>query len=265
MGGHSICASDNTSILIGKMLLSFVTLAIAVSGAVATDNRTLADICSASYSKGKLPLNAIEGITVDPSSVSAQAFYNVSVSGQVMYPDATFDYCNVTFAYSHNGWDDRVLVTYWLPTPSEFQSRFLGTGGGGYAINSGSQSVAGGIIYGAVAGLTDGGFGGFDQNWDSVFPLSNGTANLQSVYMFGYQAIHEMTVIGQAFTKNVFGMSNDEKLYTYYQGCSEGGREGWSQVQRYTDIDGAVIGAPAIRYAFQQVQVSVNPTKISKN
>jgi len=115
-----------------------------------------------------------------------------------------------------------------------------------------------------VAGLTDGGFGGFNQNWDSVFPLSNGTANLQSVYMFGYQAIHEMTVIGQAFTKNMFGMSNDEKLYTYYQGCSEGGREGWSQVQRYTDIDGAVIGAPAIRYAFQQVQVSVNPNKCPK-
>lgn len=39
------------------------------------------------------------------------------------------------------------------------------------------------------------------------------------------------------------------------QGCSEGGREGWSQVQRFSDsFDGAAIGAPAFRFAFQQVQ-----------
>lgn len=39
------------------------------------------------------------------------------------------------------------------------------------------------------------------------------------------------------------------------QGCSEGGREGWSQGQRFGDAyDGATIGAPAFRFAFQQVQ-----------
>lgn len=37
--------------------------------------------------------------------------------------------------------------------------------------------------------------------------------------------------------------------------CSEGGREGWSQVQRYgSQYDGAIIGAPAFRQAFQQTQ-----------
>ncbi|TGO18516.1 hypothetical protein BTUL_0009g00340 [Botrytis tulipae] len=47
----------------------------------------------------------------------------------------------------------------------------------------------------------------------------------------------------------------DSKLYSYYQGCSEGGREGWSQVQRYADEwDGAITGAPAMRFAHQQVQ-----------
>ncbi|TDZ22691.1 Tannase [Colletotrichum orbiculare MAFF 240422] len=43
-------------------------------------------------------------------------------------------------------------------------------------------------------------------------------------------------------------------MYAYYQGCSEGGREGWSQVQRFADqFDGAAIGAPALRYGQQQV------------
>ncbi|RDW93376.1 uncharacterized protein DSM5745_00698 [Aspergillus mulundensis] len=49
-------------------------------------------------------------------------------------------------------------------------------------------------------------------------------------------------------------MTDDEKLYAYYQSCSEGGREGWSQVQRFGDqFDGVVIGAPAMRYCFQMV------------
>lgn len=43
-------------------------------------------------------------------------------------------------------------------------------------------------------------------------------------------------------------------ILTSLQGCSEGGREGWSQIQRYTDWDGAITGAPAFRFAQQQVQ-----------
>lgn len=50
-------------------------------------------------------------------------------------------------------------------------------------------------------------------------------------------------------------MSNSTKLYSYYHSCSEGGREGWSQVQRYGDqFDGAIMGAPAFRFSFQQLQ-----------
>ena len=48
---------------------------------------------------------------------------------------------------------------------------------------------------------------------------------------------------------------SDTKLYSYYQGCSEGGRERWSQIQRFGDeLDGVITGAPAFRFAHQQVQ-----------
>ncbi|KAK5123967.1 hypothetical protein LTR85_002164 [Meristemomyces frigidus] len=229
----------------------------AVAALAATGNAaSLADICTTPYAKAHLPSDStVDGITIDTSSVTAQATYNVSVSDEVMYPDATISYCNVTFAYSHNGLEDQVYVAYWLPAPSAFQNRFLATGGGGLAINSGNTSIAGGLPYGAVAGLTDGGFGSFDTQWDAVVPLANGTNNWPAIYMFGYQAIHEMTLLGKALTKNIYGTDNSTKLYSYYQGCSEGGREGWSQIQRFPDqIDGAVIGAPAFRYSFQQVQ-----------
>jgi tannase len=221
----------------------------------AVNAASLTDVCTQAYAQASLPRDEFYGgITIDPLSVTTTVVTNTSVSGQVFYPDAVFDYCNVTFAYSHDGRDDQVLVTYWLPTPDKFKNRYLSTGGGGLAINSGSRSLPGGIIYGAVAGLTDGGFGGFDTQFDAVFLLANNTVNWQSVYMFGYQAHHELSVLGKEFTKQFFNMS-ETKLYSYYQACSEGGREGWSQVQRFADEwDGAAIGAPAFRYGFQQTQ-----------
>ena len=219
---------------------------------------TLDDVCTTSYAQNSLPLDGFyPGIVINPESVVASPVTNTSVSGQYMFPDATFDYCNVTFAYSHSGRSDQVLVNYWLPTPDSFQNRYLSTGGGGLAINSGttsSGSLPGGVMYGAVSGLTDGGFGSFETQLDAVMLLANGTLNWEAVYMFGYQAHHELSVIGKSFTKNFFNMTG-ARLYSYYQGCSEGGREGWSQVQRFGDEwDGAVIGAPAFRFSFQQVQ-----------
>ncbi|GMF03546.1 unnamed protein product [Ambrosiozyma monospora] len=72
--------------------------------------------------------------------------------------------------------------------------------------------------------------------------------------MFSYQALGEKTLVGKYLTKKFYGMSDDEKVYTYYEGCSDGGREGMSQVQRYgAEYDGVIAGAPAFRFAQQQV------------
>ncbi|KAL6887023.1 Tannase/feruloyl esterase [Trichoderma evansii] len=216
---------------------------------------TLSDVCTTSFAEAALPASDFyPGITIDSSSVSVSLVTNSSVSSN-WYPTSNINYCNVTFAYSHNGIaNDIVHVTYWVPDPSDFQNRYVSTGGGGLAINSGSGYIPTGIIVGAVSGITDGGFGSFDTNWDDVFLLANGTVNWQSTYMFGYQAHHELATLGKEFTRNLFSMSTSDKLYSYYQGCSEGGREGWSQLQRFADqFDGAAIGAPAFRYGQQQV------------
>ncbi|KAJ3155873.1 hypothetical protein HDU89_005431 [Geranomyces variabilis] len=217
---------------------------------------TLDDVCTAAYAKAHLPANPI-GIIIDTNSVTATAVKNYTVQENNDYPAATFDFCKVTLSYSHDaGAAGRIITTqlqFWLPQPSEFNNRWLSTGGGGLAINSGDRSLPGGVMRGAVAGITDGGFGGFDKQVDSTFLRANGTVNWDTVYMFGYQAHHELAVIGKAFTKTFFNMGGTTKLYSYYEGCSEGGREGWSQVQRFGDqFDGAAIGAPAFRYGFQQ-------------
>jgi tannase len=66
--------------------------------------------------------------------------------------------------------------------------------------------------------------------------------------MFGYQAHHELAVLRNQLSRNVYSVPDNTRIYSYYQGCSEGGREGWSQAQRFaTQFDGLAIGAPALR------------------
>ncbi|KAI3333585.1 tannase and feruloyl esterase [Ustulina deusta] len=232
------------------------TLALGLSSAIAGAQAvSLAEICTVDYVTAALPEDLGLAVTIDASSVSVALTTNQTVSSS-WYQTAVIDYCTATFAYSHNGLsDDTVHVSYLIPSPAKFSNRYLSTGGGGLAINSGTQYTVGGVAVGAVSGITDGGFGSFNTQFDAAFLLANGTVNWQATYMFGYQAHHELAVLGKQFARNLFDVPAADKLYAYYQGCSEGGREGWSQAQRFADqFDGLVTGAPAFR--FSQLQVN---------
>ncbi|OJJ45207.1 hypothetical protein ASPZODRAFT_160137 [Penicilliopsis zonata CBS 506.65] len=226
--------------------------ALAALAGTARAVSSLSEACTVAKVQAALPADGtFNGLSLSADSVTANTVYNVSYTGQTFFPDTTINYCNVTFTYSHDGADDEVQLEYWLPAPADFANRFLTTGGGAYDINSQGSSNPGGVMYGAVAGMTDGGFGSFDTALDSIFLLGNSSTNWPAVYMFGYQALRELTLIGQNFTANFYNTS--DHIYTYYQGCSEGGREGWSQVQRAGDLyDGVIAGAPALRYGQQQ-------------
>lgn len=77
-----------------------------IAGLTATVSAaSLADVCTTSYAVAALPQGALESVTIDSSSVTAVAAYNTSVTGDSMFPDSTFDYCNVTVCsstYTHD-------------------------------------------------------------------------------------------------------------------------------------------------------------------
>ncbi|GME21909.1 putative tannase subunit protein [Neofusicoccum parvum] len=229
------------------------SMGLAAAAALRATAASLADVCTTSHIQSALPVDAVEGITLEADSVTSNAVYNYSVSSGDLWPGKSgLNFCNVTFAYTRNGEENSTTnVWYWLPAPDQFQNRYLTTGGGGFSITSGEQGLGNGLVYGAVAGTTDGGFGSWSNELSDVILKANGTMDYDMLFNFGYRSIHEMSVIGKELTKSFYGGSN---IYSYYQGCSEGGREGWSQVQRYgSQFDGAAIGAPAFRQAFQQV------------
>ncbi|KAF2760391.1 tannase and feruloyl esterase [Pseudovirgaria hyperparasitica] len=227
---------------------------MAVVGVSAALNSSLSSVCTVSYVQSVLPASEfITGITINVDSVTTNTVTNYSVASSNLYPAGSgLNFCNVTFSYTHDGSDGEATnLWYWLPAPSEFQNRYLSSGGGGFSISSGSGGLSQGLVFGAATGTTDGGFGSWSAQLTDVLLKANGTLNYDALYAFGYKAIHEMSVLGKELTRKFYGI---EDFYSYYQGCSEGGREGWSQVQRFgSQFDGAAIGAPAFRQAFQQV------------
>lgn len=162
-----------------------------------------------------------------------------------------YPYCSVSLAYSHCGKDDKVIVKYAFPSPENFRDRFFVAGGHEYALG---REATRGLKYGAVGGATDAGYDGFHHEFDEVVLAGNGSINWDHAYMFGHEALGELTWLGKRLTRSFYGVANGTKLYTYFEGCGEGGREGLSQVQRWgKEYDGVIVGAPTLHFAQEKI------------
>ncbi|KAI0967012.1 Tannase/feruloyl esterase [Xylaria arbuscula] len=226
----------------------------AAAMAASANAQSLSNVCTVANVQAALPANGtLLGIELIPSSVTAAPLYNVTSGGggSGSGSSTALTYCNVTLSYTHTGRGDKVVVKYAFPEPSAFKNRFYVGGGGGYSLSS---DATGGIEYGAASGATDAGYDAFNNAYDDVVLYGNGSTNWDATHMFGYEALGEMTTIAKPLARGFYGVADDTKIYTYYEGCSDGGREGMSQVQRWGDLyDGVITGAPAFRLSHQQV------------
>ena len=69
------------------------------------------------------------------------------------------------------------------------------------------------------------------------------TGNAEEMIDFGHRALHLSTAAAKKIIPHFYGI---DPAYSYYSGCSTGGRQGWNEVQRYPhDFDGVLVGAPA--------------------
>src|SRR5581483_6519351 len=67
--------------------------------------------------------------------------------------------------------------------------------------------------------------------------------NLERQLNFGYVAVHRTAEVAKAILRSYYGAT---EARSYFSGCSNGGRQGLMEAQRYPDdFDGIVAGAPA--------------------
>lgn len=183
--------------------------------------------------------------------------------------EATF--CNVTVTYTHPGQGDNLKVEVWLPSPDKWNRKLMAVGGGGYGTKSHLFRlhffprqfsdfiiVAGGtwhpyLVKGMVVGLNEGfvvstrdaglGTSGSAAPWAL---LSEGNVNLYNLQNLASASLDDEPV----FSKQIISAFYDAPLqYSYWNGCSQGGRQGaYSAQSNPTAYDGILAAAPAINW-----------------
>ncbi|KAL1874367.1 hypothetical protein VTK73DRAFT_450 [Phialemonium thermophilum] len=167
---------------------------------------------------------------------------NASVTGAT----STFSYCNVLVTYTHPGWNDTVHTQVLLPAAANWNGRFQGVGGGGWAANRGLDSLMAPLAQNYSTGNTDAGHDPALPNTATWYRDANGTINIPLLTDFASVALGDLAVIGKQLSNRYYGYG---PVHSYWNGCSTGGRQGWMMAQAYPDAyDGIYAGAPAAQW-----------------
>ncbi|MBM87893.1 MAG: hypothetical protein CMQ41_09760 [Gammaproteobacteria bacterium] len=126
-----------------------------------------------------------------------------------------------------------------LPLPQNWNGRFLQWGDGGKDgdLDYADHRVAEGY---AVTNSNTGHDNGVEPG--ASFAFHNRRAEID----FGYRAVHLTVMAGKLLVNAYYEKAPN---FSYFEGCSQGGRQGLMEAQRYpNDFDGIVAGAPAFAY-----------------
>jgi len=133
----------------------------------------------------------------------------------------------------------RIRFHMQLPLPANWNGRLLNIGDGGKdgQLDFADHRLAQGY---AVANSNTGHDSGSQPG------ASFADHNLDAVLDFGYRAVHLTANASKTVVRAYYGRAAS---YTYFEGCSTGGRQGLMEAQRYPDdFDGIVAGAPVFDY-----------------
>jgi feruloyl esterase len=143
-------------------------------------------------------------------------------------------FCRVTATLTPSS-DSVIQIEVWMPEGARWNANLQSVGNGAWAGSISYPAMATALADGYATASTDTGHVG---NVASFIP-----GHPEKVIDFGYRAVHEMTVAAKRIVEANYGRSATK---AYFNGCSTGGRQALTEVQRYpADYDGVIAGAPA--------------------
>jgi feruloyl esterase len=186
---------------------------------------------------------------VAPGAFAPPAAFSLKLQpGDVAYQNLPA-FCRVAATMRPTS-DSEIKIEIWLPPLAAWNGKFMAVGNGGQAGEIYYHKMGLPLSQGYAVASTDTGHEG--KGDDGAYALGHP----EKVIDFGYRAVHEMTVKSKAIVAEYYARN---AKYSYWNGCSTGGRQGLEDVQRYPgDFDGVIAGAPAInpRSAVQIVSVA---------
>jgi len=130
--------------------------------------------------------------------------------------------------------DSEIKMEIWFPADN-WNGKFQMVGNGGWAGIISFPQMGAALREGYAASSTDTGHAG----GNGMFALGHP----EKITDFAYRAVHETAVASKALIKAYYGSA---AKYSYWNGCSTGGRQALVEVTKFpTDFDGVIAGAPA--------------------
>jgi Tannase and feruloyl esterase len=213
-------------------ILAAATVAAALAGAPPAGAAAHA---TAAAKAAPLPCDALDDLSLpEVTQITAQLVTTGSSDGQSDLPA----FCRVALTVA-----PQVNIAVWLPTQATYNGRFQAVGGGGYAGSISFGAMAGALRNGFATASTDTGHSGFNGS----FALNaDGTLNWQLIEDFASRSLIELTKKAKALIAAFYGQDAE---YSYWNGCSTGGRQGLMLAQRFPEgYDGILSAAPAINW-----------------
>ncbi len=146
--------------------------------------------------------------------------------------------------------------------PSNWNQRFYMVGGGGFAGQLSLGPMNPGLQKGYATATTD---TGHDSTKEPLGTFAERRADNphadRKKLDYAYLAVHNTAVLARQIIKAYYG---DSPQYSYWVGCSTGGRQGLMEAQRYPeDFDGYVIGAPVLKVSHEGMRGIWNAQAVS--
>lgn len=213
---------------------------------MASYNLSFADACTAQA----VPSPQLFGLEILDVQASPVTNFTLTTTPREVWTKTKFaglNLCNVTIQYTHPGYDDNITVVLQLPEASKWNGRLAAAGGAGWSAMEGDASMIPAVDAGFAVVETNAGVTINDLSPAAWVLSSPGNPDLQRLNTFASVAYHDAAVIGKDVVASFYGQAAS---YSYWLGCSTGGRQGHMMAQRYPeDFDGISALAPAINWA----------------
>jgi feruloyl esterase len=131
--------------------------------------------------------------------------------------------------------DSDINMEIWIPV-DDWNGKFLAVGNGAFTGNIRYSALIAPLRRGYATSSTDTGHLGNTASF--------GLGHPEKLIDFGWRAVHEMTVVSKQLIEAYY---QRRPAYSYWSGCSAGGRQAMQEAQRFPDdFDGIIAGAPGL-------------------
>jgi len=150
--------------------------------------------------------------------------------------------------------DSDIKMEIWLPA-SNWNGRYQAVGNGAFngTINHNAMTAA--LVRGYAVSSTDTGHTGPSASF--------GLGHPEKVIDFGWRAVHETAEASKGIIAAFYGGA---PKFSYFNGCSAGGRQAMSEAQRFpADFNGIIAGAPGLDWTGRAASAVRIEQRLEKN